>query len=337
MRGRKKGGALRVVSGFVLALLLLVLVALLASSFFFRTGGNVPALFGWQIWLVGNDSMAPAIAKGSAFLGREPWEEFKPGQILLYEAEGGTPAIGRITQMKQEESGEVGTLVLRGDAEGQEIAGREVSPTQVISRVRYISRPLGAFLSFAGAPWGVFLLAIVPSGLIILVELLKLRRGDPEEDEPEDEDTPEEDELPVRRPSREDSLPRRQVPSQFRSVVTEPPSRAKGEMPARVETEPPARRFRQEESIPLKRAAVLHTEEPQKDNPLVIDQSGLADFRTGRPDSSPGEVASFLRGDRGMTPVDAPRKDPRKLSVDELLALIDKEEIKLRFDEDDER
>lgn len=297
----------RVLNAGILILLAVALLILLSCAFLFRGNGAAPSLFGYHIFIVSSPSMEPVVPQGSAVMAKKcAPEELTPNSIILYQSpDGKYKSVGRI--ISAEEADGVKSFVIKGDANTLPESSA-VSQGQVLSKVQYVSQPLGMFLSFATSPSGVFLIAVLPCLLIIVMELTKLMN-----------------------PRKHLQLVRR--------------------LQSKEDSEPDA-------------------DAPVENEGIVIDSHGKAEYRTTRANVSPMEIADILRNPSGVTPVKEARPSPppvgvgqqqapqrmgnsspqrnagslgtggsqpssaKKLSVDDILAFIDKEEVKMRYKDD---
>lgn len=112
---RKKLSPRKLISGLVYSLLLLALIGMLGKVWIARLTGQVPELFGYQMYVVETGSMIPNLPIGSTIIVRTLDSDMQPavGEIITY-SRGAAVITHRITE---EVMGEDGVLryQTRGD------------------------------------------------------------------------------------------------------------------------------------------------------------------------------------------------------------------------------
>jgi len=117
-----------------------------------------------------SNSMSPEINTGSLTMVSK-FPEYIPGDIITYYAKiDGKEAI--ITHRVLWIGGNV--YVTKGDA-NQGIDREVVMPRLIIGKVIFIIPYLGYFMAFVKKPLGVLVSIILPTAVIILIELYKLK------------------------------------------------------------------------------------------------------------------------------------------------------------------
>ena len=177
---RKSSGSSisRVLSIFGNILFGLLLFMMVALSFFLiqsRVTGDVPNVFGYQMYIVLSGSMSPEFDTGSlAFVRETDPAELAVGDIITYRSAPGSDSLTthRIVEVR---NGSDLRFVTRGDAN----TVNDPSPVQaenVVGRVTGSVPYMGYVMDFAQTRQGLILLIFVPGVLIIIFELGKILR-----------------------------------------------------------------------------------------------------------------------------------------------------------------
>ncbi|MBT9147363.1 MAG: Signal peptidase I W [Syntrophomonadaceae bacterium] len=161
------------ISVFTLALIFVLVFFLLQS----RLAGGVPAVAGYQIYIVLSGSMSPAFETGSIVLVR-PLEAsaIRPGEIITYRDPENqemivTHRVIAVNTAAGSENPE--SFTTRGDAND----AKDLLPVpagNLLGRVSYTVPYLGFLFSFINTQDGILLFIIIPALLIIVLELRKL-------------------------------------------------------------------------------------------------------------------------------------------------------------------
>jgi signal peptidase len=134
-------------------------------------------VFGWRIDQVTSGSMEPAIEVGSAVLTntKVDTEDIMPGDIILYRsvADPNKGIAHRVLEKKETQEGVFFTT--QGDANDEPDA-HLVPAENLVGRVEYEIPILGSFADFTRSAWGFILLILIPTGLIIALEIRTIKR-----------------------------------------------------------------------------------------------------------------------------------------------------------------
>lgn len=172
---KKVKKVLKVVSGsfFFLGFLLLGAVVFLALQS--KATGKVPSIGGYQVYSITGGSMEPNIQRGSAVLvKRVDTNKLEAGDVITFidVADRKTVVTHRIVKVKP---GKENSFVTRGDANNDN--DTDLVPAEhVIGQVKLVVPFAGYLMSFAKTREGLIFLIIIPGVLIILFELLSLRK-----------------------------------------------------------------------------------------------------------------------------------------------------------------
>lgn len=142
-----------------------------------KATGKIPTIAGYQIYSVEGGSMEPNIKRGSVvFLKRpEDFSRLKEDDVITYisVADRKTIVTHRIVEVIRD--GDEVAFVTRGDA--NDINDFDPVPSHhIIGQVKATLPYVGYLMSFAKTGVGLITLVIIPGVLIILLELLNLRR-----------------------------------------------------------------------------------------------------------------------------------------------------------------
>lgn len=176
----------------------IVLFAVLAAAFalmlivlaVFKRGNDAPQLLGYKFFLMSDASMSDSVPQGSFVTAKVLKTEDEVGNVIFYRNSDGGMSVGRITEKQGE--GELLLYKVKPDL-SSEIT--EVKANDAVARVVGVSTKLGTMLRFATSYRGVFLIAILPCGLLILLEIiLSLSKAKKPEEESAEEEIAEEKE-----------------------------------------------------------------------------------------------------------------------------------------------
>ncbi len=133
----------------------------------YSISGGTPNLFGTYVYLVRTDAF-DLLENGTALVAKEVHaSEIQPWNIVIFELENGKPALAEIR------SGQLYDGVYSFEAATENGAIITLSQSQIVAMGTGYSNAWGKIISFATSPLGVFLLALVPCLVIIVIELSK--------------------------------------------------------------------------------------------------------------------------------------------------------------------
>ena len=173
--GKKTRKVLKAISSGALVLLFLFIGAVVFLSIQSKAAGKIPSIGGYQIYSVLGGSMEPGIHKGSVvFLKRPDFNDLKIGDVITFisVADKKTIVTHRIVEIKR---GEELSFITRGDA--NDANDTDALPAEhIIGQVKITVPFIGYLMNFARTKVGLISLIIIPGVLIILFELLSLRK-----------------------------------------------------------------------------------------------------------------------------------------------------------------
>ena len=171
---RKSSGSSKifsVIEGILIAIFILFIAGMLFLYFTFSDAGAAPTLFGHVVYQTKAVNMQPAINKDDAVIGKSSAAaEAKAGEVVLCKLDDRI-VVARIKDIINEN----GTLYynVRFDTAAENDTHR-ISPTDIIAGDIRKSVSLGRLLSFATSTLGIMLVIIIPSFVIIVLQIITI-------------------------------------------------------------------------------------------------------------------------------------------------------------------
>ena len=160
----------KIFKAFCILLFIIVLLAFVAVALgilFFKSGNNAPVVFGYRITMMNNETMEPIVPNGSLILSKAE-ETPQPNSIVMFSADNSNVyTVARYLNL-QNAYGRDFYILKADNAEGEII----LEHTHTVETVVYASKKAGSFIKFATSYKGVFVCAILPCGLLILLEII---------------------------------------------------------------------------------------------------------------------------------------------------------------------
>jgi len=170
-RRRRNNGSVNVVEIVVVAVLVLLIAVMLFLYFSFSKSGSAPSIFGYTIYQTKAVNMAPEVPANTAIIAKaSEIENIKVGSAILCKI-GDDTILTRVVQIVSE-YGEV-SYVVRFDTAAENdtfLIPRE----NVIAKAIWYSSGLGSLLTFVTSTFGIMLVIIIPSFIIILIQVVKI-------------------------------------------------------------------------------------------------------------------------------------------------------------------
>ena len=146
---------------FVLAIFLGVTAAVYAG------GDGAPNVFGSNVYLVKTDAFG-FLHNGTAVIASKvPNAEIQPTNIVIFTLENGKPALAQVLTSNLYDGVYSFSVITENNAE------ITLSQSQVVAKGMSYSDFLGGLITFATSPFGMLMVAIVPSIIIIILEIVK--------------------------------------------------------------------------------------------------------------------------------------------------------------------
>ncbi len=168
---KKNGSAVNIIEGIVIAILILLIAGMLFVYFSFRDTGAAPNIFGHTIYHTKAVSMQPEIPSGSAVIAKSSEiENIKVGSVVLCRI-GEDTVLTRVVQLVSE-NGQMSYVVKFDTAPPNDTF--KIPQENVIAKAIWTNRSLGAVLSFATSTFGIMLVIIIPSFVIIVFQIVRI-------------------------------------------------------------------------------------------------------------------------------------------------------------------
>ncbi len=133
----------------------------------YATGDGTPNVFGSNIYLVRTEAF-DFLKKNSALMASKVSpSEIQSGNIVIFKLENGKPAIAQVIDADLSDGVYSFSVLTENNSRVT------LSQSQVVAKGMSYSEFLGAVISFAVSPLGMLVIAIVPSIIIIILELVR--------------------------------------------------------------------------------------------------------------------------------------------------------------------
>lgn len=155
----------------VSALLGVLCLLMLLTAAIFGSAGAV-SIFGFNIFIC-ESSDYDSVPAGSAVIATQcaPYD-FESGNLVLYSTDpmnkNAQLSMGYYSDFKMMDGVYYLSLVNGDDT-------TVISETALIGKAGWCSLFLGEFISFTKTPWGVFVMAVIPCALLLLIDLLRAK------------------------------------------------------------------------------------------------------------------------------------------------------------------
>ena len=172
MLEENKHSPLRIV-GIVVIFILAILIVLTFVIFgIFKDANSAPKLFGYRVYVVDNDRMAPRIPDGAAvFVEEGALPEPNSQSVILCRIDNQLWVIGYVgTEIS--ETGDVRYLVKYDNATDDKTWG--ISQNDIIGVAKTYDKFFGGVIRFASSKAGMLIVVIIPCLLIIIYEVAML-------------------------------------------------------------------------------------------------------------------------------------------------------------------
>lgn len=155
----------------VITVLVVLIAAMLVIYFSFRDSKNAPKIFGYYIYRTHAVNMEPAIPSESAvFASEKEKDNIGENSVVLCSIDDNLTII-RVVEKLEEESGEY--YIVRFDT-SPSTETYKIPVDSVIAKAVYYDEFTGVVLNFATSEKGIVCLAIIPSILIVIYEVIKI-------------------------------------------------------------------------------------------------------------------------------------------------------------------
>ena len=168
---KSKKSIVNIIEGIVIALMIILIASMLILYFSFSKEGTVPNLFGYTIYHTKAVNMEPEIPAESAVIAKaSEIENIKVGSAILCRI-GDDTVLTRVVQLLNE-NGEMSYVVKFDTAPPNNTF--KIPSTSVIAKAMWTSTGLGSLLNFATSTFGIMLVIIIPSFIIIVFQIIRI-------------------------------------------------------------------------------------------------------------------------------------------------------------------
>lgn len=168
---KSKKSIVNIIEGIVIAIMILLIASMLFLYFSFSKSGTAPNLFGYTIYHTKAVNMEPEIPAESAVIAKaSEIENIKVGSAILCKI-GEDTVLTRVVQLLNE-NGEMSYVVKFDTAPANNTF--KIPSENVIAKAIWTSTGLGSLLSFATSTFGIMLVIIIPSFIIIVFQIIRI-------------------------------------------------------------------------------------------------------------------------------------------------------------------
>lgn len=176
VENQKLKKVLKITATCIFTFVSIIIISILLISVRSKATGKIPTFAGYQIYSVLGGSMEPNINKGSVVILKRPnLELLKVDDVIAFisSSDKKTIVTHRIVKVNREEKV---SFTTRGDANDVNDIN-QVQTDNIIGKVTTHIPFVGYFMNFAKQKIGILILIIIPGVLIILLELLNLKKS----------------------------------------------------------------------------------------------------------------------------------------------------------------
>ncbi len=149
-------------AGFLILALFLSVTAVVYAA-----GGGTPNIFGTNVYLMKTDAFG-YFKSGTAIMAKQvPYSEIEKENFVIFKLENGKPALAQVI------NSELTDGVYSFEAVTENGANITLSQSQIVAKGMSYSDFWGGLIGFAISPFGMMLIAIGPSLIIVILEITK--------------------------------------------------------------------------------------------------------------------------------------------------------------------
>lgn len=169
---RKKVSAFSVIEVIVVILLILIIIAMAAFNILFRKDNEATGLFGYSFYKTRAVNMVPEIPVNTVIIAQKSEiPNIKEKSVILCNI-GDHTALTRVVEI-QEENGKKFYIVKFDTSPANETF--RVESEDVIAKAVWQLESFGAFLDFATSAPGIIIAIIIPLGIIIIFQVIRIK------------------------------------------------------------------------------------------------------------------------------------------------------------------
>lgn len=167
----KKGSAVNIIEGIVIGILILLIAGMLFLYFSFSDNGAAPNIFGYTFYHTKAVKMEPKIPQNTVVIGKTgDLESIKVGSVVVCKI-GDDTVLTRVVQLVSE-NGEMSYVVKFDTAPANDTF--KIPAENIIAKATNQSSIFGSILNFATSTFGIMLVIIIPSFIIIVFQVIRI-------------------------------------------------------------------------------------------------------------------------------------------------------------------
>lgn len=167
----KKRSPVNIIEGIVITVLIVLIIFMLVVYFAFSKTGATPKFFGYTFYRTMAVNMETDIPAGTAIIAKaSEIDNIKEGSVVLCRIDE-TTVLTRVVQIVNE-NGQLSYVVKFDTAPASDTF--KIPGDNVIAKAIYQSAGLGSMLGFVTSTFGIMLIIIIPSFIIIVFQVIRI-------------------------------------------------------------------------------------------------------------------------------------------------------------------
>lgn len=167
----KKRSPVNIIEGIVITVLIVLIIFMLVVYFAFSKTGATPKFFGYTFYRTMAVNMETDIPAGTAIIAKaSEIDNIKEGSVVLCKVDE-TTVLTRVVQIVNE-NGQISYVVKFDTAPAADTF--KIPRDNVIAKAIYQSAGLGSMLGFVTSTFGIMLIIIIPSFIIIVFQVIRI-------------------------------------------------------------------------------------------------------------------------------------------------------------------
>lgn len=162
-----KNKAFQIILLIICGLFFVLAIFLGVTAVVYAGGNGAPNIFGSNVYLVRTEAFGFLHDGTAVIASKVPNAEIQPTNIVIFNLENGKPALAQVITSNLYDGVYSFNVLTENNAE------ITLSQSQVVAKGMSYSDFLGGLISFATSPFGMLMIAIVPSIIIIILEIVK--------------------------------------------------------------------------------------------------------------------------------------------------------------------
>jgi len=144
---------------------------ILAIAAFFSITANSSLLGNYKSYVIQSGSMENTIMTGDIILIKS-MQQYNKYDVITFKEGGDRIVTHRIIQVNEGEAAK-SDFITKGDA-NRSIDNDTVRQEQILGKVMFVVPKVGFLVAFAKSPFGLIILILIPSALLIIDRLIKM-------------------------------------------------------------------------------------------------------------------------------------------------------------------